>query len=141
MTNTIQHEGIIEDINNATIKVKIIQTTACSACSAKGYCSSSESKEKYIDVPYSNTRSTTFQKGDTVLIVGESSMGLKAILLAFVIPFITVISSLFVFMGLLEDELYAALLALGCLVPYYFILWLLKNKIKDEFTFKIKPIK
>lgn len=141
MTNTIQHEGVIREIGDSVIRVNIIQATACSSCSAKGYCSSSESKEKFIDIPYPNAQSTNYKVGDTVFVVGETSMGLKAVLLAFVLPFIAIIAFLFLFMRIFDNELYAAVLALLSLVPYYFILWLSKNYIKDKFTFKIKPIK
>ncbi len=141
MTDTIKHEGVIVKINDADIQVKIVQTAACSACSAKGYCSSSESKEKYVDIPYSNTHQSNYQVGDQVMIVGESSMGLKAVLLAFVFPFIFVIAFLFLFMELLGNEAMSALLALACLIPYYLGLWLMRNYIKNKFIFKIKPIK
>ena len=138
MTNTIQHQGIIEKIEGARICVRITQTTACAACSAKGFCSSSESKEKLIDVV---DQANLYEVGQPVMLEGQTSMGLKAVLLAFVIPFVWVILSLFFFMQLWDNELYAALLALISLVPYYGLLWALKSRLKHEFTFKIKPIK
>ena len=138
MTNTIQHQGIIERIDGAHIRVRIVQTTACSACSAKGFCSSSESKEKLIDVV---DQGSLYEVGQSVMLEGQTSMGLKAVLLAFVIPFVWVILSLFLFMRLWGNELYAAILALVSLVPYYGLLWALRNRLKHEFTFKIKPIK
>ncbi len=138
MTNTIQHQGIVEKIEGAHIRVRIIQTTACAACSAKGFCSSSESKEKLIDVVDQHNR---YELGQSVLLEGQTSMGLKAVLLAFVIPFVWLILALFLFMQLWGNELYAAVLALISLIPYYGILWALKNRLKHEFTFKIKLIK
>lgn len=138
MTNTIQHQGIVESIEGAQIKVRIVQTTACSSCSAKGYCSSSESKEKFIDVTEHNN---SYKVGDVVLLEAQTSMGLKAVLLAFVLPFVWLISFLFIFMSFFHNELLAALLSLVSLVPYYLVLWLFRNQLKHNFTFKIKPIK
>ena len=138
MTNTIQHQGIVESINDAHIKVRIVQTTACSSCSAKGYCSSSESKEKFVDVVEANN---SYKVGDVVLLEAQTSMGLKAVLLAFVLPFIWLITFLFIFMGFFHSELLSAILSLVSLVPYYLVLWLFRNQIKHNFTFKIKPIK
>ena len=50
MTDKIKHLGIVESINGSYLKVRIVQTSACSACSIKGHCSAAESKEKLIDV-------------------------------------------------------------------------------------------
>ena len=50
MADIIKHRGIVEKVDGAHITVRIVQTSACAACSAKGLCNASESKEKQIDV-------------------------------------------------------------------------------------------
>jgi len=75
-----------------------------------------------------------------VMVIGETSMGMMAVALAFIIPFVLLIVSLFVLMALIGNELYAALLSLAVLIPYYFILWLNKTRMKQHFSFTIKPI-
>ena len=50
MADIIKHQGIVENINSSHIKVRIVQTSACAACSAKGHCASADTKEKIIDV-------------------------------------------------------------------------------------------
>ena len=74
------------------------------------------------------------------MVIGETSMGMMAVVLAFVLPFVLLIFSLFLLMALIENELYAALLSLAVLVPYYYILWLNKTRLKQKFSFTIKPI-
>ena len=74
------------------------------------------------------------------MIIGETSMGMMAVVLAFVIPFVLLVTSLFIFMVWMENELYAALSSLIILIPYYFILWLNKARLKQKFSFTIKPI-
>ena len=139
MTRTIEHFGIVENIRDFRISVRIVQTSACTTCSAKGYCSSADSKEKLIDVveaePYA------YFIGQQVKIVGEASMGLKAVLLAFVFPFLLLVFSLFVCMYWLGNELYAALFSLIILIPYYIILSLNKERLKRRFSFTIKSEK
>lgn len=139
MTNTIKHQGIVENINGSHLSVRIIQTSACAACSVKGHCSSADSKEKLIDIV--DTTASSFQVGEQVMVIGETSMGMMAVLLAFVLPFAVLILSLFIFMAVMNDELYAALLSLALLIPYYYILWLNKTRLKQKFSFTIKPIK
>ena len=112
--NTIKHLGIVENIQGSHLSVRIVQTSACAAAS--------------------------YQVGENVMVVGETSMGMQAVALAFIIPFVLLIFTLFLFMALIENELYAALLSLAVLVPYYYILWLNKTRLKQKFSFTIKPI-
>ncbi|WP_303004703.1 SoxR reducing system RseC family protein [Bacteroides congonensis] len=135
--NTIKHLGIVENIQGSHLSVRIVQTSACAACSAKGHCTSADSKDKIIDII---DTAASWKVGDKVMVVGEMSMGMMAVVLAFVLPFVLLIFSLFLFMALMENELYAALLSLAVLVPYYFILWLNKTRLKQKFSFTIKPI-
>ena len=126
--NTIKHLGIVENIQGSHLSVRIVQTSACAACSAKGHCSSAD------------TAASSYQVGEKVMVVGETSMGMMAVVLAFVLPFVLLIFSLFLLMALIENELYAALLSLAVLIPYYFVLWLNKTRLKQQFSFTIKPI-
>ena len=136
--NTIKHLGIVENIQGSHLSVRIVQTSACAACSVKGHCSSADSKDKIIDII--DTAAASYQVGENVMVVGETPMGMQAVALAFIIPFVLLIFTLFLFMALIENELYAALLSLAVLVPYYYILWLNKTRLKQKFSFTIKPI-
>ena len=136
--NTIKHLGIVENIQGSHLSVRIVQTSACAACSAKGHCSSADSKDKIIDII--DTAASSYRVGEKVMVIGETSMGMMAVVLAFIIPFILLIFSLFLFMALMENELYSALLSLAIHIPYYFILWLNKTRLKQKFSFTIKPI-
>lgn len=136
--NTIKHLGIVENIQGSHLSVRIVQTSACAACSVKGHCSSADSKDKIIDII--DTAAASYQVGENVMVVVETSMGMQAVALAFIIPFVLLIFTLFLFMALIENELYAALLSLAVLVPYYYILWLNKTRLKQKFSFTIKPI-
>ena len=136
--NTIKHLGIVENIQGSHLSVRIVQTSACAACSVKGHCSSADSKDKIIDII--DTAAASYQVGENVMVVGETSMGMQAVALAFIIPVVLLIFTLFLFMALIENELYAALLSLAVLVPYYYILWLNKTRLKQKFSFTIKPI-
>ena len=137
MTNVIKHQGTVESINGSHLKVRILQTSACSSCSAKGHCNAAESKEKLIDI---KDVTASYQIGQSVLIVGETSMGMQAVWLAFGLPFLLLISTLFITMHFTDaDEALSALAALGVLAPYYLIIYLLKNKLSKHFRFTIIP--
>ena len=121
MVNKIKHLGIVENIDGLRLKVRIVQSSACSACSVRGHCSASEQKEKLIDVY--NVDRVACEIGERVMVVGATSMGMKAVLLAFVLPFVLVVATLFVVMRLSGgNEVVSALAGLGILLPFYLII-------------------
>lgn len=135
MGDSIGHDGIIESIDGDEISVKILQISSCASCQAKSLCHISESKEKVIEV--SVPKSSMYHVGQKVTVVGTSSQGLRAILLAFVIPLIILLTTLFICIGITGDEGLAALLSLLALVPYYIVLLLCKKRLKMFFQFSI----
>lgn len=137
MANPIRHQGIVENINGSHLQVRIIQTSACASCSVKGHCSSVDTKEKLIDI--TDTNAASYQPGDHVWVIGELSMGAMAVLLAFIVPFLILIISLFIFMAIWYDELRSSLCSLALLIPYYYILWLNKSRLRKKFSFSIQP--
>ena len=139
MVTNIKHLGIVENINGSRLKVKIVQSSACSACSVKGHCSASETKEKIIDVY--NKNNVPCQVGERVMIVGTTSMGMKAVLLAFVLPFIVLLLALIISLKLTGgDETVSALVSLGTLVPYYLIIYICRNRLSRSFMFILESI-
>lgn len=139
MVTNIKHLGILENINGSRLKVKIVQSSACSACSVKGHCSASETKEKIIDVY--NKNNVPCQVGERVMIVGTTSMGMKAVLLAFVLPFIVLLLALIISLKLTGgDEAVSALVSLGTLVPYYLIIYICRNRLSRSFMFILESI-
>ena len=65
------------------------------------------------------------------------SSDLKAVVLAFVIPLIILLVTLFICIEIIGDEGLAALLSLSALIPYYIVLLLFKKRLKLFFQFSI----
>ena len=91
MSESINHNGVIEKIDGGTVYVRIIQQSACSGCHAKSMCTASESKAKVIEVP---DNSGKFHVNEEVQLCGRSSLGLQAVLLAFIFPLIIVFATI-----------------------------------------------
>lgn len=127
----------MENINGSHLQVRIIQTSACAPCSIKGHCTSADTKEKLVDVTDADAAASC-QVGDRVWVVGELSMGVMAVLFAFILPFLILIISLFVFMAVWNDELGSALCSLALLIPYYYLLWLNRSRMGRKFSFSIR---
>ena len=132
----IEHQGVITDIAGHKVSVTILQQSACSSCHARGACTAADSKEKMVDIADYTGK---YKVNDLVTVVGQKSMGYRAVLWAFVIPIIILVSILVVSVnawGL--GEIDAALAAIISLVPYYAILYLLRDRMAGSFKFTIK---
>ena len=134
MTNTIEHQGIIISIDNNIAHVKIEQTSACSSCHVKTVCGASEKSEKIIDA---NIISSDLKVGDTVTVIGQKSLGFKAIILAYILPFVLIVAILFVTNIFTTNELVIGTCALTSLIPYFVVLRLMRNKIQAKFQFYV----
>ena len=136
MADIIKHRGIVEKVDGSHIVVRIVQTSACSACSAKGLCNASESKEKQIDVYEANP---SYQIGEEVMVCGTTLMGMRAVLLAFGVPLLILVLALGVSMKLTgEDALLSSGIALVSVVPYYIGIYFCKDKLNRTFSFTIE---
>lgn len=135
MSERIEHSGFVTRVDGKNIQVQIIQMSACSSCHAKGACSAADMDEKFVDV---ESTDDTLRIGDMVNIVGESSTGLLAVLLAFVIPFMLILTSLFVLRNIVPNEAVSGTVSLALLIPYYIILSLFNKKLKRKLQFRIE---
>lgn len=131
---TIRHEGIIESLGAEGCTVRILQASACSSCSARQLCRSSESKEKLVEV---RGHYPTLHVGDRVMLVGSVRQGLRASVLAHVVPLIIMLVVLFLVTHHYGEKL-GALAALLALALYYGVLFLLKDKLAGQFSFRIE---
>lgn len=138
MANSIRHQGVVERVNGPHIQVRIVQVSVCATCSIKGHCTSSDTKEKLIDI-YSS-RAQAYQLGDQVWVVGQLSMGWWAVFLAFVIPLVLLVTTLFAAHGYTHDDLSSVLIALPVLALYYLVLWLFRAKMSRKFAFYIETL-
>ncbi len=135
MSENIRHNGIVEHIEGDKIFVRIVQQSACAGCHAKSMCSASDSKVKVIEII---DRSGNLKENDEVTICGQSSLGLQAVLLAFVLPLIVVIVAISLGLYIGWSETTSAFVGLLLLVPYYFMLYLMREKLKRRFVFTLE---
>ncbi len=136
MGTKISHSGIVESIEGNCVHVRIVQTSACAACKVAGYCNAAESKEKIVDVHCAAPAS--YQVGQPVTVSTSGQVAVRALLWGFGVPFIVLVTVLFVVLQMTGSEGTAALSALLALVPYYFMLWLFREKMRKQLAFSIE---
>lgn len=134
--NEITHKGKITEITQDFTTVEIIASSACSSCHAKGLCGMSEEQEKIIMLP--TDPYATHQVGDEVEICTKMTMGLKAVWISYVIPLAVLMILILSLSGIFENEALRGLAAIAGVGVYYFIIWIFRDRLKNEFTFYIK---
>ncbi len=132
----VKHDGVISEITSDLIRVSIVAQSACASCHAKGFCGAADQQEKVIDV---KKQAYNDQKvGDFVTVTMKRKLGNKAVLYGYFLPFVILLITLIGSLSVVDDEGMAGLIALGVLVPYYFVLYTLRDKLKASFEFQLE---
>jgi len=132
----VTHPGIIKTIELNKVEVAIMVTSGCASCEVKGACTVSEVEEKVVKVSTQDT--SKYRVGQMITIEMSQSLGTWAVLLGYVFPFLVLFLGLILFINLELDQGLAGVLSLLLLVPYYGVLYLLRNYFSTRFTYTIR---
>ena len=133
--NEIVHTGRIIDITPDFTTVQIVVSSACSECHAKGLCGMSEEEEKVIMVP--TDPYSEHNIGDEVQVRTKMTMGLKAVWISYVIPLVILMILILSLSSVIDNEFLRGGIAIAGVGVYYFIIWLLRDRLSDQFEFYI----
>ena len=133
---SITHAGIIDHVTEDSVFVMVLAKSACSSCHAKGMCNIAEMEEKLVEVK--KDQNMDFSKGDGVTVSMNKSLGGKAVLLGYIVPFFLLIAVLVGVLFLSGNEGAAGLSAILILIPYYWLLYKYRDKLKQTFSFSIE---
>lgn len=129
----ITHTGVISKIDSNKITVALKGNVNCEGCKAQSACGVSDSNDKEIEV-FNTTES--FKLNESVDILLKRELGLKAVFWAYFFPFILMMVVL-VTTSFFFKEWIAGLLSLTILIPYYFMLYILKGSFQKAFQVSI----
>lgn len=136
MSNKIKHAGVVDGVEGECVRVRILQSSACSTCKVAAHCNASETKEKIIDVM--DADASHYQKGDQVMVVADTAVGFRASLYGYLLPLILMVVTLVGVLTATHSEGLAAVSALGILIPYYVLLFLMRNKLRNRLSFTLE---
>lgn len=136
--HSICKEGIVHGIDGNNIEVEITISSACSECHAKSICMPSDHKQEFITA--TPLYGETFQVGERVALVLKNRAGQKAVILAYLIPFIVLMATLLISYAIFKNELVSVLVSIGFVALYYLILKRYRKKIDESFTFFVKKL-
>ena len=131
----IEHPGVIDRIEGRRLFVRIESRSACGNCQANSHCSMSEMQEKIVEIPVFDVEQ--YMVGQDVIVSLQRSLGYKALLLGYMIPFVILLVSIIVLMAITKNELLSAMVGIVLLLPYYTGLYVFRSRLKDRFHFRI----
>ena len=132
----IEHKGKVIAIHRDTVDVSIEVSEACASCKVKGMCGMHTTEEKVIRI--ATPAAPTYAIGEDVIVAAAKVVGIKAVILAYMVPFVLMLVTLLGMLGGGIPELTAGLTTLIVVSVYYFILYLFRNKIEKEIIFKLR---
>ena len=137
MDEMIRHEGIVERIDGEMAHIRIVQTSACSTCKARSMCMSAESQEKEMDA----VMLEPMQPGDQVEILVRERLAWKAVLLAYILPFVVMVA-LIAILDILTpwSEAVVGTISLCGIALYYIGLSVFKHRLQTQFSFTARKI-
>ena len=136
MKGDISHKGRIVRMTPQVTTVAIEQHGACGTCHAAGLCGMADVTEKAVDLP--TDPYAGYGVGDEVDLVLKASMGMKAVWLAYCIPLVVLLAVILGLIALGVGEIAAGLSGIGAVGVYYFLLWLFRDSLRNEYVFTIK---
>ena len=118
--------------------VHFLNVSACARCHAKGVCTAADMENKEVEVFDSSGR---FNEGEEVNVVMRQSLGFKALIYGYMIPFLLVLVTLLVSSKGFSSEVVAGITSLAILVPYYLWLYWRRSHFKKVFSFELQKIR
>ena len=138
MDELIRHTGVVLSADGETARVQIVQTSACQACKARSMCVSSESRE-LSDVGCQI--SEPMQAGDRVEVEVRERLAWKAVVIAYIVPFVVMMAVLAGLNVLTEwSEAVTGTLSLCSIALYYIGLSFFRGKLQKQFTFTARKV-
>ena len=133
---TVSHTGKVLSADPQFIQVEIVSESACGACHAKGLCGVGEQKVKQITVP--TPVAPFYEVGEEVFVDLKASMGHKAVWIAYALPLVVLLAVIGILLKAGAGELVAGLSGIGAVAVYYLCIWLLRDRLRDQYIFTIR---
>lgn len=131
--NKITHEGVVSNISDSTISVLLKGNINCEGCKAKSACGVSDANGKIVEVQKTEQ---SFKLHEPVSVLLDKNLGVQAVLLAYLLPFVLLIATLII-SSFFVSEWLSGLLSIIILVPYFTILHYANQSIKKKFKISI----
>lgn len=138
MEKKINHVGKVVAIGEGEISVLVERGDACSHCESKKSCAMMATTNQTVTIKDRNFQN--YSVGEDVTVSINTSLGMKAVLLAYIIPLLVLMLSLAVGFSCFSSELLQVVVALIPTVCYYIILYRFRHRIEQRFRLTVSKL-
>ncbi|MDR0606065.1 MAG: SoxR reducing system RseC family protein [Bacteroidales bacterium] len=131
----IEQKGKVIAVSATEVSVKIERGEACAGCKNKASCQMGKSEEQIIIV--GTKQANTYSIGEKVNVSMKTSLGLKAVLYAYVLPLVFLLVAFGIAYQFVASELMQIGIALLPVIVYYLILYKMRYKTEKTFQFYV----
>jgi sigma-E factor negative regulatory protein RseC len=136
MRYDVVHRGVVREVDGQMVFVGIEAAGACQGCKVQGLCGLSGESEKEVGVWDKNA--AEYHQGDEVIVGIGTAMALKAVLWAYIVPFLLMLAVLLTLSQTGATELVQGTATLSAVAVYYLVLWFFRKKLERDIVFKIR---
>jgi len=136
MNGDISHTGRIKEVGPEITTVEIISQSACASCHAAGLCTAAEAVKKEISVP--TDPGAGYAPGEVVSVMLRKSMGMKAVVLSYVVPLFILLILVVSLSFTNVHELVVGGIGLAGIGLWYLVMYMLRGKFASEYVFCIE---
>lgn len=133
MAQIASHDGKVIAVSPRLVKVEMHVVSACSSCKAHASCTFVDKADKVVAVETDEWKQ--FNEGDHVTVTVNESLGLLAVLLAYILPAVLLIAAVVLLSLFTHSEIIAAALPIVIVAIYYLILYRFRNRLQKKFSF------
>ena len=135
MEKVAQHDGIVTEVLQGTVRVQIHAVSACASCEAHSKCGFADSKDKTMDIDTPLWQQ--YHEGDPVTVTIAANRGLQAVAIAYLLPSLLLLAIFVTLTTLHLSEGWVALITLLGVALYASILYLCRHRLQRKFTMTI----
>ncbi|MFO7998208.1 MAG: SoxR reducing system RseC family protein, partial [Bacteroidales bacterium] len=100
------------------------------------YCSMTDLEDKVVEV--GTGEESLFVPGQAVTVSLEESLGYKALLFGYLLPFVVLLASIFLMIWITGSESLSAIAGLVLMFFYYYWLYRSREKLRRTFRFRVR---
>lgn len=133
MSQIATHDGKVISVSPDIVKVEMHVLSACSSCKAHEKCAFVDKADKIVEVE--TPEWNKYNVGDDVIVSVDEGLGMRTVLLAYLVPAIILVAALVTMSVLTESQALAALVPIALVATYFLVLYRLRDRLQRKFTF------
>lgn len=133
MAQIATHDGIVLAVEPRMVKVEMHVVSACASCKAHASCSFVDKADKVVEVETDEWQ--LYHEGERVTVSVNESLGLLAVLLAYIVPAVLLIAALALMAATSDSDILAAAIPILVVALYYLVLYRFRHRLQKRFSF------